>query len=121
MTAMPPEPDVPVQGFPVQDFPAQPFPVQPFPVQGDLGMGPGQFGSPSDQEVTVRRRLRFIHVLRLSTGVLWGAIAVILAAGGVAELTVHNVGGAVVCFVVGAGSGWYDYRVWKGKARRLLI
>jgi hypothetical protein len=116
MTAMPPEPDVPVQGFPVSDFP-----VQPFPVQGDMGMGPGQFGPSPVQQVMMRRRLRFINVLRLSTGVLWGAVAVILIAGGVLELTVHIVGGAVVCFVVGAGSGWYDYRVWKGKARRLLI
>jgi hypothetical protein len=121
MTAMPPEPDVPVQGFPGQDFPVQPFPVQPFPVQGDMGMGPGQFGSPPVQQGAVRQRPRWINVVRLITGVMWGVIAVILAVGGVLELTVHNVGGAVVCFVVGAGSGWYDYRVWKGRARRLLI
>jgi hypothetical protein len=121
MTAMPPEPDVPVQGFPGQDFPVQPFPVQPFPVQGDMGMGPGQFGSPPVQQAAVRQRPRWINVVRLITGVMWGVIAVILAVGGVLELTVHNVGGAVVCFVVGAGSGWYDYRVWKGRARRLLI
>jgi hypothetical protein len=115
MTAMPPEPDVPVQGFPAQDFPAQPFPAQPVPAQ------PFPAQPFPAQQVTMRRRLRFINVLRLSTGVLWGAVAVILIAGGVLELTVHIVGGAVVCFVVGAGSGWYDYRVWKGKARRLLI
>jgi hypothetical protein len=126
MTAMPPEPDVPVQDFPaqpfpVQPFPVQPFPVQPFPVQGDVGMGPGQFGSPPVQQVMMRRRLRFIDVLRLGTGVLWGAVTVILMVGGVLELTVHIVGGAVVCFVIGAGAGWYDYRVWKRKARRLLI
>jgi hypothetical protein len=121
MTAMPPEPDVPVQGFPVQDFPAQPFPAQPFPVQADMGVGPGQPGFPPGQQVMMRRRLRFINVLRLSTGVLWGAVTVILMVGGVLELTVHIVGGAVVCFVIGAGSGWYDYRVWRRKARRLLI
>jgi hypothetical protein len=118
MTAMP---DVPVQGFPGQDFPVQPFPVQPFPVQGDTGMGPGQFGSPPVQQAAGTQRPRWINVVRLITGVMWGVIAVILAVGGVLELTVHNVGGAVVCFVVGAGSGWYDYRVWKGRARRLLI
>src|ERR1700728_757418 len=103
MTAMPPEPDVPVQGFPVQGFPAQPFPVQ-----ADMGVGPGQSGFPPGQQVMMRRRLRFIDVLRLGTGVLWGAVTVILIVGGVLELTVHIVGGAVVCFVIGAGSGWYD-------------
>ena len=41
--------------------------------------------------------------------------------GGVAELTVGNVGGAVLCFVIAVGAGWYDYRVWTLKARLLLL
>jgi hypothetical protein len=106
MNAMPPEPD---------------FPVQPFPVQGDMGMTAEQSGSPPVQQGTGRRLPRWLNVIRLITGVLWGAVALVTAAGGVAELTIHNVGGAVVCFVVAVGSGWYDYRVWKGRARRLLI
>jgi hypothetical protein len=27
----------------------------------------------------------------------------------------------VVCLVVAVGAGWYDYRVWKRRARRLLL
>jgi hypothetical protein len=39
----------------------------------------------------------------------------------VLELTVHIVGGAVLCFVIAIGTGWYDYRVWARKTRRLLM
>jgi hypothetical protein len=52
---------------------------------------------------------------------MWAAIAVICAAGAVAEVLVGVYGGAVVCLVVAVGAGWYDYRVWKRRARRLLL
>jgi hypothetical protein len=58
---------------------------------------------------------------RIVCGVIWGLIAATTGAGGVAELTIGNVGRAVVCFVVAVGSGWYDYRVWTFKAHRLLL
>jgi hypothetical protein len=53
--------------------------------------------------------------------VMWAAITVICAAGAVAEFLVGVYGGAVVCLVVAVGAGWYDYRVWKRRARRLLL
>jgi hypothetical protein len=59
--------------------------------------------------------------LRFATAVMWAAITVICAAGAVAELLVGIYGGAVVCLIVAVGSGWYDYRVWKRRARRLLL
>jgi hypothetical protein len=58
---------------------------------------------------------------RIICGVLWGAITLILAVGGVLELTVHIPGGAVLCFVLAVGTGWYDYRVWTRKTSRLLM
>jgi hypothetical protein len=88
---------------------SDPAPIQGFPVQGD--------GSVTPQQLASRRMSR----ARIVCGVLWGLIAAVIGVGGVAELTIGNVGGAVVCLVVGVGSGWYDYRVWTFKARRLLF
>jgi hypothetical protein len=48
-------------------------------------------------------------------------IAVILAAGGVGELTIGNAGGAIAFFVIAAGSAWYDFRVWTSRARLLVL
>jgi hypothetical protein len=64
---------------------------------------------------------RGMNGLRIATAVMWAAITVICAAGAVAELLVGIYGGAVVCLIVAVGSGWYDYRVWKRRARRLLL
>ena len=35
-----------------------------------------------------------------------------------AELTIGDVGAAVLCFVIAVAAGWYDYRIWTLKARR---
>jgi hypothetical protein len=58
---------------------------------------------------------------RILCGIIWAVFAVGMGAGGVAELTISNVGGAVVCFVFAAPAAWYDYRVWALKARRLYF
>lgn len=68
-----------------------------------------------------RRASRGMNGLRIATAVLWAAITVICAAGAVAELLVGIYAGALVCLVVAVGAGWYDYRVWKRRARRLLL
>lgn len=108
MTAMPPESDVPVPGPPVQDFP-----VQPFPVQGDIG-------SPSARQPLVRRLPVWQIVISLIKPVLWTGAAVIILVGGVLELTIDNVPGAVVCLVVGGYSAWMAYRSCRRWARRFL-
>ena len=59
--------------------------------------------------------------VRISCGIIWAVIAVILAAGGVGEVTIGNAGGAILSFVVAAGSAWYDVRVWTSRARRLFL
>ena len=64
---------------------------------------------------------RGMNGLRIATAVMWAAITVICAPGAVAEFLVGVYGGAVVCLVIAAGAGWYDYRVWKRRARRLLL
>lgn len=58
---------------------------------------------------------------RILCGLIWAVIAVGIGAGGVAELTIGNIGGAVVCFIIAIPTGWYDYRIWTRKARRLFL
>jgi hypothetical protein len=58
---------------------------------------------------------------RIVCGMIWAVIAVGLGAGGLAELTIDNVSGAVVCLAIAIPAGWYDYRIWTVKARRLLL
>ena len=75
---------------------------------------------PSVQDLAGPRRPR-MGPLRIITGVLWAAVAIICAVGTVLEFSVGIPGGAVVCLIVAVGAGWYDYRVWTFKARRFLI
>ena len=75
-------------------------------------------GNQTPQPVQPRRRM---SVYRILCGLSWAVLTVFVLAGGIAELTVSNVGGAVLCFVIAAGAGWYDYRIWTLKARRLWI
>src|ERR1700735_5560566 len=100
MTAMPPEPEAPVQ----------PFPVQPFPVQGDMGTATGHSGSPPARQRLVSRLPVWQVVISLIKPVLWTGAAVIILVGCVLELTIDNVPGAAVCLVVGAYSAWMAYR-----------
>lgn len=115
MNATPPEPDVPAPGLPIQEFP-----VQPFPVQGDMGTAAGPPGSPSARQSLVRRLPVWQIVVSLIKPVLWTAAAVIILIGGVLELTIDNVPGAVVCVIVGGLSVWFAYRSAKRWARRFL-
>jgi hypothetical protein len=39
----------------------------------------------------------------------------------VAELAIGSIGGAVVCFLIAVPAGWYDYRIWALKTRRLFL
>jgi hypothetical protein len=59
--------------------------------------------------------------VRISCGIIWAVIAAICLAGGVGEVTIGNTGGAILSFVIGAGSAWYDVRVWTSRARRLVL
>jgi hypothetical protein len=111
MTAMPPEPDLSPQTSAGLPPPPSAWPE------------PTYSPPPSPQDLAGARRSasRGMNGLRIATAVLWAAITVICAAGAVAELLVGVYAGAVVCLVIAVGSGWYDYRVWKRRARRLLL
>jgi hypothetical protein len=57
---------------------------------------------------------------RILSGIIWAVVAVGIGAGGVAELAIGSIAAAVVCFVIAVPAGWYDYRIWALKTRRLL-
>jgi hypothetical protein len=67
--------------------------------------------------VGVRRRSR----PRIICAVIWAAVAIVCGIGGVLELTISNLGGAIVSFLVAVLSGWYVYRVWTFRARLLVL
>ena len=146
MTAMPPEPDFSPQGTPgmAPEPPTVQRPVWPSPAYQPAGQ-PSAFQQPAYQPSDYQppafapppvlppppdpsaRDLagpplsRRLSPIRIITGVMWGAIAVICAVGAVLELSVGVYAGAVVCLIVAIGAGWYDYRVWRFKARRYLL
>jgi hypothetical protein len=66
-------------------------------------------------------RRRRMSTVRIVCGVLWASIAIACAAGSVGEWLIGVRGGAVLCLVVAVGSGWYDYRVWTSRSRRLVV
>ncbi len=107
MNAMPPEPDGPVPGFP----------VQPFPVQGSMG---GQPGPPPGRQRLVSRLPVWQIVVSLIKPALWTGAAAIILVGMVLELTIDNVGGAVVCLIVGGYAAWMSYRSCRRWGRRFL-
>jgi hypothetical protein len=42
-------------------------------------------------------------------------------AGGIAELTIDQIGGAVVCLAIAKPGACYGYRIWTLRTRRLLL
>ena len=77
------------------------------------GMSP----TPPGPGVGVRRRSR----PRIICAVIWAAVAIVCGIGGVLELTISNLGGAIVSFLIAVLSGWYVYRVWTFRARLLVL
>ncbi len=82
------------------------------PPEPGFGVHPDMGQRPAPRRMSVRR---------IICGIIWAVLTIILGVGGVAELTIHIVGGAVLCFVLAVGCGWYDYRVWTLRARRLYL
>ena len=72
------------------------------------------------EELQQRAALRMTG-FRVLCGIIWAVLALGLGAGGVGELTIGQVGGAVLCFIIAVPAAWYDYRIWALKARRLFI
>ena len=108
-----PSPATQQQAFPQLAFPQPAFPpsaYQPpaFPPPSVLPPPP----EPSPEDLAGPRRAR-IGPRRLVGGVIWAAITAICAVGGVAECAIGVYAGGVLCLIIAAGAGWFDYRIWR--------
>lgn len=116
MTSMPPEPS------PWPASQPSPWPASSPPPLWPAGQPPPNpppaYAPPPRSGLHRRRRM---SVARIVCGVLWGAVALICAAGAVGEWLIGIPGGAILCLVIAVGSGWYDYRVWTSRSRRLIV
>jgi len=112
MTSTPPEPS-PWPATPPGDGPMPAWP----PAPGAFTPPPAYAPPPAESRRQPRPRM---SVLRIVSGVIWGVIALICAAGAVGEFLIGIPGGGVLCAVIAAGSGWYDYRVWTRRSRRVI-
>lgn len=106
-----PPPAYPPPGQPLPEFPrhVSPPPIQPFP--------PPVY--PPPDQYAPRRRPRAYSVVRIVCGALWAAFTIILAVGAVLEWLTGLPAASIMCLVFAVGRGWYDYRIWTFKARRL--
>ncbi len=62
-----------------------------------------------------------MSVYRVLCGVCWAVVTVGLALAGIGAISSGSAGGAILCFVIAALTGLYDYRIWTLKARRLWL
>lgn len=61
-----------------------------------------------------------MSIMRAVCGLLWLAVFAFFALGFVGSaFFAREIGGALVCLLIAALAGWYDYRIWTGLAKRL--
>lgn len=82
-------------------------------------MPPGQagyIGGPQGRRPKRTGAQLAVHIVR---GVIWGVLAAGIAVGGVGEITLGAIGGAVLCFVIALPLAYYDLLIWfPGLGRR---
>ena len=83
--------------------------------------GPHMWGAVTTMSSMPPEPPRRMSTVRIVCGLLWASIALICAAGSVGEWLIGVHGGAILCLVIAIGSGWYDYRVWTSRSRRLIV
>jgi hypothetical protein len=89
---------------------------------GEPVMTPEQIAYVRGQQDAIRRLTTpRMTVFRVICGLVWGVLAIGFVFGAVYNLVHPN----IVQFVFGAAfaglAGWYDYRIWTLKARRLFL
>ena len=119
VTAMPPEPGTGPQAGPDPTPEPPAFAPSAFPPPRPYNPPPAWYPPPPVQD-TARPSRPGMSARRIIVGVIWGAITVICAIGAVLEWGIGVRGGAVLCLVIAAGAGWYDYRIWTRRSRRLI-
>ena len=70
------------------------------------------------QQPRMPRRTGAQLAIHIARGVIWGVIAVGIAVGGIGEITLGVIGGAVLCFVIAVPLAYYDLLIWFPALRR---
>src|SRR3984957_1158668 len=96
--------------------------------------GPGDFGNPDGgltpeqlaYQQGQRDMARSIATPRMTVfrgicGVVWAGISVAFALGAIYNIGQHSWGDVVFGLLIAILAGWYDYRIWTLKARRLWL
>ena len=101
-----------------------PNPAGPGPSSGlsRPALTPGQIAYLRGQRDAVRRLTTpRMTVTRVIVGVVWGAVALGFAIGAIYNLVHPDIGQALAGIGISALAGWYDYRIWTLRARKLLF
>jgi hypothetical protein len=58
---------------------------------------------------------------RVACGICWGLWTLLFGIGAIVSLSQGAAGSFVISAVLAGLAGWYDYRIWTLKARRLTM
>jgi hypothetical protein len=91
--------------------------------QSSSGMTPEQAAyRQGQQDMLAKIRQPRMTVFRAICGIVWGAIAIGFGIGVIVNISGHgSAGDIIVGIVIAVLAGWYDYRIWTLKARRLFL
>lgn len=85
-------------------------------------MTPEQAAYLRGQQDAIRRMTTpRMTVFRAICGVIWGAIAILFGIGAIYNLVELNFVQLLFGAAISGFAGWYDYRIWTLKARRLFL
>jgi hypothetical protein len=91
---------------------------------GAAGMTPGEQAAyrQGQRDLLARVRQPRMTVFRAICGVVWAAIAIGFAIGVIVNIAGHgSAGDIIIGAIIAVLAGWYDYRIWTLKARRLFL
>jgi hypothetical protein len=93
--------------------------------QPGAGMTPEQIAYQRGRQDTLRQVRQLsrprMTVFRVICGVVWGFFTIGFTVGGIGLLAGGSPGSGILCLVLAVLAGWYDYRIWTLKARRLWL
>lgn len=118
---------IPQQAYP-GTVPGQATGDQAYPGQAAPGAVPGG-GTMSEQLAYQRGQqdaIRRLTTPRMTTwriicGIVWAVYAVLLFGAAIASFSTGSVGAGFMTLVLSGLAGWYDFRIWTLKARRLML
>lgn len=89
---------------------------------GPPGRSPEQLAYERGQHDAVRRLTApRMTGWRVACGVCWGLWTVLFGVGAIVGLSQGSIGTFLLGAVLAGLAGWYDYRIWTLKARRLTL